>query len=254
MKKIITNTFFSLLICMLLGTSLGEVQGSFLARNQMSDTITETKDDQSLATAVSVSVGSNHTCALTTEGAVKCWGANYYGQLGNDSFVESPIPVDVQGFADEVVIAVSAGYAHTCAVTLAGDVWCWGNNDEGQLGDGTFFDRYTPVMVNGFTEKVIAISAGRFYTCALTSSGGIKCWGENDSGQLGYTTGDCDYGPCSNIPMDVVGFENEGEDAIAISAGAVHTCALTSGGGVKCWGSNGVGQLGDGTTDRKSVV
>ena len=254
MKKIITNTFFSLLICMLLGTSLGEVQGSFLARNQMSDTITETKDDQSLATAVSVSVGSNHTCALTTEGAVKCWGANYYGQLGNDSFVESPIPVDVQGFADEVVIAVSAGYAHTCAVTLAGDVWCWGNNDEGQLGDGTFFDRYTPVMVNGFTEKVIAISAGRFYTCALTSSGGIKCWGENDSGQLGYTTGDCDYGPCSNIPMDVVGFENEGEDAIAISAGAVHTCALTSGGGVKCWGSNGVGQLGDGTTDNRPTT
>ncbi len=254
MKKIITTTFFGLLICMLLGTSLGEAQARYSTQIQKSNTITETKDDQTLTTAVSVSVGSNHTCALTTEGGVKCWGANYYGQLGNDSIVESPTPVDVLGFTNEVVIAVSAGYAHTCAVTLAGDVWCWGNNDDGQLGDATFTDRHTPVIVDGFTEKVIAISAGRFYTCALTSSGGIKCWGDNSDGQLGYTsTTTCDYGPCSNIPMDVVGFENDAENAIAISAGAYHTCALTSGGGVKCWGNNGDGQLGDGTTDNRPI-
>ncbi len=252
MKKIITNTFFSFLICLLLGTSLGEVQANFLTRIQRSEKNTEPKGDQSLPTAASISVGSQHTCALTTDGEVKCWGANYYGQLGNDSFVESPTPVDVQGFTDEVVIAVSAGYAHTCAVTLAGEVWCWGNNDNGQLGDGTFIDRHVPVIVEGLTEKVIAISSGRYYTCALTSSGGIKCWGDNNSDQLGYTpTTPCDYESCSYIPMDVVGFENEGMDAIAISAGAYHTCALTTGGGVKCWGKNGVGQLGDGTTDNR---
>ncbi|MDO9087214.1 MAG: hypothetical protein Q7U53_13490 [Anaerolineaceae bacterium] len=256
MKKTITNTFISLLICMLLGTSLGEVQGSYSTRIQKSDSITETEDDQSLATAVSISVGGDHTCAVTAEGGVRCWGVNYYGQLGNDNvtIVDSPTPVDVQGFTDKVVIAVSAGFAHTCAVTSAGDVWCWGNNYYGQLGNDTKVDSPTPVIVDGFTEKVIAISAGHFYTCALTSDGGIKCWGDNSVGQLGYiTTTTCDYGPCSSIPMNVVGFDNEGEDAIAISAGAYHTCALTSGGGVKCWGNNFYGQLGDGETTNSSI-
>ena len=143
--------------------------------------------------------------------------------------------------------AISAGRWYTCALTTSGGVKCWGQNGYGQLGDGTTTDRTTPVDVIGLTSGVSAITTGWFHTCALTASGGVKCWGFNDDGELGDGTTDG-----RTTPVNVSGLTN---GFIAIDAGGWHTCALKYGSGVKCWGANAAGQLGDGTTtDRYTPV
>lgn len=186
-----------------------------------------------------ISAGRRHTCGVTTLGSVQCWGGNFSGQLGNGSHVDSALPTDVSGLADDIR-SVHAGGAHTCALTNAGGVKCWGFNAIGQLGNGDTVDSSTPVAVTGLAEGVIALSAGYTHTCALTNGGGVKCWGRNISGQLG--NGGTAY---STVPVDVAGLTS---GVIAISAGYAHTCAVTSSGGVKCWGWNAAGQLGDGNT------
>jgi len=186
-----------------------------------------------------VSAGNDRTCALTTSGAVKCWGYNVHGGHLADGALDSGVSV------------VSAGFDHTCAVTSSsGAVTCWGYNSKGQLGDGTTMDRVsftgvTPVNVVGLGSDVTMVSAGDEHTCALTTSGTAQCWGDAFWGQLGD-------GTTTNrlTPVDVVGL---GSDVTMVSAGGDHTCAVTSSGTAKCWGSNFEGQLGDGTTTDRSI-
>ncbi len=140
---------------------------------------------------------------------------------------------------------VSAGYNHTCAVTNSGGVKCWGNNDHGNLGDGTTNYSYVPIDVTGLTSDVAQVVAGYNHTCALTNSGGVKCWGYNNNGQLGDgTIGN------SSTPVDVTGLTS---GVTQVSVGEYHSCVVTSAGGVKCWGYNNFGQLGNGTTNYSIV-
>lgn len=212
-------------------------------------------------TAVSVGGGtysfnnrsSNYSCAVVS-GAVKCWGANGGGQLGNGSTTNSPTPVSVSGLTSGVT-AVSVGGSssyssdsvHACAV-VSGAVKCWGDNGAGQLGDSSTTASSTPVLVTGLTSGVTAISVGggagymggsSSFSCAVVS-GAAKCWGANSYGQLG--NGVSGYSATSS-PVSVSGASS---GVTAISTGDSHACAIDSG-AVKCWGSNGNGQLGNGS-------
>jgi alpha-tubulin suppressor-like RCC1 family protein len=193
-------------------------------------------------TAAAIEAGGAHTCARTASGGVECWGGNPYGQLGCGACFDRHTPVNVSGLASGVS-AIAAGGYHTCALTRAGGVKCWGDNEHGQLGDGTHTGRSTPVSVSGLASGVSAIATGGSHTCAVTTSGGVKCWGYNSFGQLGNgTTTD------RSTPANVSGLAS---GVSAITAGGSHTCALTASGGVKCWGNNGDGELGDGTTTER---
>ncbi|WP_169928959.1 hypothetical protein [Macromonas bipunctata] len=192
----------------------------------------------------SIIAGEYHTCAITTAGGVKCWGWNKYGQLGDGSTTDSSVPVAVADLTSGVA-SISTGEYHTCALTMAGGVKCWGANWDGQLGNPSYADSSVPVAVADLTSGVASISGGSKHTCALTKAGGVKCWGRNTHGQLGDgSTTD------SSVPVAVVGLTS---GLASVSTGEYHTCAITTAGGVKCWGWNEDGQLGDGSTTDSSV-
>ena len=152
--------------------------------------------------AVQITTGSSHACALTEDGGVQCWGSNDAGRLGigqdAEEFPFSNAPVAVVGL-ESGIMGVYAAYAHTCVVTEAGGVKCWGGNWSGQLGDGTTTSSNVPVDVPRLTD-VKSIAGGGAHTCALTSGGGVKCWGANGRGQLGDGTT-----TNSTAPVDVQG-------------------------------------------------
>ena len=139
---------------------------------------------------------------------------------------------------------ISSGDLFTCALTSGDGVQCWGTNDHGQLGDGTTISSDGPVNVKGLTSGVSAVSAGWDFACALTSAGGVKCWGDDAHGQLG--TSPTTY---SDAPVQVSGLTSH---VSAISAGGGHACAIVSG-AAECWGYNNQGQLGNGSTTDSDV-
>lgn len=195
--------------------------------------------------------GGGHNCALLSSGGVKCWGSDEFGQLGNGNGSCAPPPCTVNVCADVVcsgvlsnVVQLESGWDHACAIVTGGNINCWGNNDEGQLGDGSNVTRPAPVPVN-LGAPALDVSGGAFHTCAVDSSGGVRCWGLNHHSQLGATsTSQCGDPPfqvaCSLVPVQVPGLANVAQVAV----GREHTCVLTDTGGVKCWGSNEYGQLG----------
>jgi alpha-tubulin suppressor-like RCC1 family protein len=191
---------------------------------------------------ISIATGQFHTCAVTVAGGVKCWGSNVNGKLGDGTTTQRLTPVDVVGLSG--VVSISAGAQHTCAATSAGAVKCWGSNTSGQLGDGTTTARSTPVQVSGLESGAKNVSAGVAHTCAVTSPGGLMCWGWNGDGELG------DGSLTSrSVPVAVPGLANS---VARVTTGSYHTCAVTIGGGLKCWGYNAYGALGDGTTTLRS--
>jgi alpha-tubulin suppressor-like RCC1 family protein len=196
---------------------------------------------QPITDAVSLSAGLSHTCALTGSADVRCWGGNWLGQLGDGTTSDRYVPVPVVGLSD--VANIAPGWYHTCAATRSGGALCWGYNAAGQLGDGTTQTRLTPEGVSGLSTGVAAVATGFYHSCAVMRSGGVKCWGYNNYGELGDGTG-----IDSHVPVDVVGVS--GASAVATGSFSHHVCALT-GGHVKCWGENDSGQLGDGTWTRR---
>ena len=187
-----------------------------------------------------ISIGVNHSCAVTRAGAAVCWGANDRGQLGRGTIsAEELVGGVVQGLASGVV-AIGVGFDFSCALTQAGAVKCWGANDRGMLGDGGSTDSSTPVQVSGLTSGVVDIEANPADTCALKDDHTLWCWGSNNDGTLGDGT----QNP-SNVPTQVAGLP-----AVAsLSPSQVEAfsrCVVTTGGAVWCWGRNNVGQLGGG--------
>ena len=192
---------------------------------------------------VAIAAGGEHTCALTSGGAVKCWGNNWAGQLGDGTYNNSTTPISVVGLSSGVTV-LAAGSAHTCASSGTG-AKCWGLNEQGQIGDGTFgvyLYRPSPVDVVSLSEEILFMSAGKDFSCAVTMQGGVKCWGRNSEGQLGDGTRVNSTTPvsASNLTIGVAEISSKGQN----------TCTVLSGGSIKCWGMNDSGQAGDSTASR----
>jgi alpha-tubulin suppressor-like RCC1 family protein len=187
------------------------------------------------------------TCGLTTGGAAYCWGDNTVGELGDSTTTNRTTPVAVSGGL--AFAAVSAGGGpHTCGVTSAGAAYCWGDNSAGELGNNTGTNSTTPVAVSGGLTFATT-SARNGHSCGITRAGAGYCWGLNSQGQLGNgTIGPFQCGvlgyPCSPTPASVVG----GLAFSGVSTGWFHTCGVSTAGAAYCWGYNGYGDLGYGTS------
>lgn len=190
-----------------------------------------------------VAASGFHSLAVREDGTVWAWGNNEYGQLGIDSaeVIDHSAPLPVPGL--ENVIDVSAGPIHTVAINQGGNIWAWGSNQGGQLGDGTNTDRTTPVMLTGITD-VTTVSAGLRHTLALTENGTAWAWGWNSVGQLGDGTKSNRTSPVKISSLTTVS---------AVAAGQDFSLALKLNGSVWAWGDNTYGQLGDGTTANHSA-
>ena len=216
-----------------------------------------------------IAAGRNYSCAVLTNGALKCWGENYAGQLGlgntdnygnTSSTIGSGLPsVDI----GQTVKYVTAGdHNTTCAIRTNNETVCWGDG-EGYLsgtgvwnvtiGDssGEMGSALTPVDFG--TSYAVTLSEGDTHMCALLASGAVKCWGQNTYGQLGIN-GTANFGASSELGASWPAVDLDGHTALAVSAGAAHTCAIIDTGAVTCWGLNSYGQLGYGdTTNRGSA-
>lgn len=189
--------------------------------------------------AIKISTHSNHTCVITVNGGVKCWGRGAFESMGgNLSHSVINTPADISGLTSGM-IDVAVGDFHTCALSDAGAVLCWGDNHYGQLGDGTsdstrFYSE--PSIVYGLYNNVLSISSHSMHTCAITNVGAVKCWGYNNRGQTG------DGLPGGTLrPVTVSGLSNE---VVSIAAGGSNSCVFTNQGVLKCWGSNESGLVG----------
>lgn len=189
------------------------------------------------AGVVETATGGQHACALKNDGTVWCWGANVAGQLGDQTAIARPTPVQVVGIGNAVQIAT--GLSHSCARTSGGAIWCWGLNSSGQLGIGSTINSLQAVMATGMNADMVDLSAGDAHTCAVRNDGKIFCWGLNTSGQVGDSSTTNRTSPTQ--VNDGFGIYRR------VAAGGTHTCGLTDTGQPKCWGANARGQLGDGT-------
>lgn len=214
----------------------------------------------SLGSVAQFNTGQQHTCAALADGTAWCWGEGGRHRLGNGSTSDRNLPTQVRGPGGSGTASgvawVTAGDQHSCAVHTSGSVWCWGRNDQGQLGigEGTAgIERY-PVRVvgvggSGLLGGVAAVGAGQDHTCALHDDGAVTCWGQNTYGQVGDGSTVQRWSP-----EWVAGPGGTGvlEGAFDLSVDWNHACAALPGGEVWCWGRNDHGQLGDGTQTHRS--
>jgi alpha-tubulin suppressor-like RCC1 family protein len=208
-------------------------------------------------TAKAISAGDSHTCAILDNSQVKCWGDNYYGQLGQGDNINRGYGSNQMGSLNPVNLgsertakSITTGTGYTCVILDDDSVKCWGRGHAGQLAHGKTQPVDSPPNLpinlgSGITAK--AITAGKFHTCAVIDNSSIKCWGLNDSGQLGLENtsnrGDEQNEMGDNLPAVDLG---AGKTARAISTGDRHTCAILDNASIKCWGSNISGELGIG--------
>ena len=210
-------------------------------------------------TIVQVAAGATHSLALATDGTIYAWGKNEYGQLGNDSTTNSPVPVAVKTagtpMAGKTIIQIHAGYEHSLALASDGTVYAWGRNNSGQLGKNDATDTHIPAAVQTLGtpmagKVIVQLAAGNSQSMALASDGTVYTWGWNQYGQLGNGTT-----TNSRIPVAVVttGTPLAGKTISQIAAGNAHALAMTDDGAIYSWGWNQYGQLGNGTTTNSRI-
>ncbi len=189
--------------------------------------------------AVQVDVGAQFTCAIEETRRVFCWGSNVSGQLGDGTTTDRLTPTHASGLEQRAYM-ITTGSQHACALSVDRELWCWGSNDNGQLGNGSTESSTAPIRV-GFDEPATLVTAGTWHTCALLQSGRVMCWGKYLSGVEGHRSD-----PPQLLPVLIAGLP---EEIVEISAGLWHTCAVAQSGQAYCWGGNFDGQLGDGSLE-----
>ncbi|RYE92725.1 MAG: chromosome condensation regulator, partial [Myxococcales bacterium] len=210
------------------------------------------------ATAVQIAAGGDHTCAVLTTGAVRCWGLGDLGALGRGSAVsigdDEPASAGGDVPLGATAVQVTTGWSQTCALLTTGAVRCWGSVYLGNIGYGALApvivgDDETPASVGDVPlgARAVQVAAGNEQTCALLETGAVRCWGRGEHGALGHgdtqDIGD-DETPASagDVPL--------GATAVQIAVGGMHACARLTTGAVRCWGEGSLGALGYGNTDR----
>ena len=210
-------------------------------------------------TAVAVSAGDDHVCALNDNGEVRCWGRIASGQLGigastSGSHINTPSSVlDLTGILTDgdygVAVALATGRRHSCAILDSGDVKCWGASP-GSGGTNIVYSPPAAAIDLGTGRTAVAVDAGGHTTCAILDNGDLKCWGEDAFGGLGNGGTNTNTNTPTSVDLGT------GRTAVAVSVGWFHTCAILDNGDMKCWGRDNQGQLGDGgsNTDQGSPV
>jgi len=189
----------------------------------------------------SISAGGIHTCGISVQQQLYCWGGNTQFQLG-DEIPSGPTMIQPDPFGR--YLQVSAGFQHTCAVRTDGHAVCWGSNDQGEVGDGTSGATPYPVPVSG-GQLFASLSAGQFRTCGILRSGLMQCWGASWL----YRHDGVEYTAATFTPVTV----NQTPALTSLSVGTFSTCGLAGSGTAYCWEANPRGEMGDGTTDGTTV-
>jgi len=190
--------------------------------------------------AVAVSAGSQHSLATTADGNVWSWGDGYFGKLGHGDQQNQLLPKKIAAFAGHRVVAVSAGWKHSLAITADGAIWSWGCGGGGMLGHGDEQNQLLPKKIAAFAgQRVVAVSAGYAHSLALTADGSVCSWGYCLYGQLGHGDEQSQL-----LPKKVETFT--GQRVVAVSAGREHSLATTADGAVFTWGRGEYGILGHG--------
>jgi alpha-tubulin suppressor-like RCC1 family protein len=206
-------------------------------------------------TFVSISAGNSHTCAVTSGGTAFCWGSNAGGKLGTGGPPGGghTVPTPVAGHI--AFQSISAGYFHTCAVARDGRTYCWGRNEQGEVGTTARTPSGAPARVAGGLMSRMVMAASAFdFSCAVAPDGTLRCWGANCYGQLGLDSLAETCGtppmPCSPLPAVV----KTPTGIVSVSGTFSHTCALTAADTALCWGDDNEGQLGTGVLGARSLA
>ncbi len=208
-------------------------------------------DASTMGTAIQLRSGGKHSCALGITGTF-CWGDNDAGQLGSDTGgVSSSSPLEVIGAPQFTNLAIGA--SHSCGVDTSNNVYCWGNNNRGQLGRGTMdTGSATPIQVNSIPNNdIMEVVAGDDFTCARSFGGGLYCWGAGTDGQIGN-----DLAPFTDVALPELVLNHIPVDRLAL--GSLSACSIRNSGVpiLECWGDDAFNQLGDGApaTDQNAPV